>query len=737
MISTWNRLVCAAFAGGLLTLAFPARANTPRAIGARVSQRGIDFISEQVRRLVPTENTLPDFQSVLYDCPLTDNDPTLYVTNGHLTLHMDAVQLTPMSGTLDGFIQLDAQVTADARITKPYACFGEANCHITATAQNLMIRPSFAVRTTQGQVDVELTQIDITVAPNDFNVDSSGCALGDFAVGILDLFKGWILDHVKPRIEDMARQQIQPRLTAALQSLTAQSGQMAGFNYTVGLSSLQVDPAGVTALVDADVAWGGPAAACIPDRPPPAAGPAGRPALSGHADQLSIALAGDLMNDALDAAWRSGRLCLGKKDMTGALAGVVDQLPLLLELPAGSTVDFSLRSALPPTVDLRAAAEGQPAHLTVALTGMTFALDMAYPGGGSGHLEVVTDLSANAHVDIDPATNALGFELLDVKVARLDISGSQGTILKFDPARVEQLIRDLLLPKLAEAMSSLPLTSAVLHADASSALANVYLIVNSIDGDDRYGYVFADFFAKPEQDGQPPQTGFAETPPPLTHPGLTRFLFSGSDDKTPTRLLRFRTRVDGGAWSEPSFAHAAYAPASDGAHQLEVMAVDLNDNQDPTPIGHSFVVDAIPPTITLTKQPPEIVHTRTVFVAFQGSDDRTPPDQLRYRWKLRQLDQATGQTKTLREQDFVGGTGSFDVATPGNGQYVLEVAVQDQAGNQSSAQAKFVVFDDSGCQAAPPGAKGAGAGGTGAGVLVLAGLAAAIATAWGRRRGRR
>jgi long-subunit fatty acid transport protein len=446
-------------------------------------------------------------------------------------------------------------------------------------------------------------------------------------------------------------------------------------------------------------------AACIPDVPEPIPGAPGSPQLGGHDDHLTLALATDLVNDGLDAAWRAGKLCIDKQSLIALLhSDPTVMLAAMLELPVGTTIDFELHTAAPPQIGL--APKGDV--LTLTLQGLELSVDLAYPDGTAGKLQMDADLGADVNLDVDPNTNAFAFAVKAVRVTRLDLRGSSGTILTFDPARIEQLLRDLVLPRLADQLAALPLTSPILHTDASPLLADTWLVVNDVGADARYAYVYADLFETPISDGNAPDTRFDGTPPALTHPGVTQFLLAGSDDQTPARLVRYRHRFDGGAWSDPSFARTLWAPATDGKHRVEVAAVDLNGNIDPTPAVHEFEVDAMPPTITLTKKPAEVERTRHIEVAFTGSDDRTPADALLFRWRLRRVDESTGQTHTVREQDFAPGAQSFSLEVPDDGSYALEVAVQDQAGNQSSAQAHFAVVEDGGCAAAPGSVRGSG-----------------------------
>src|SRR5262249_25423204 len=149
-------------------------------------------------------------------------------------------------------------------VTRPYACLGEANCQLHASAQNLGIGAVVDVQNVSGQVQVTLSSIDLSLSPDMFQLDSTGCLLGDFVELVIDLFKGWILNALQPRLEQMLRAELAPMLADAVKGMMAQSGQVAGFDYSVSVEDIGVSTTGITLMAGADVSSMSHAA-CIPD----------------------------------------------------------------------------------------------------------------------------------------------------------------------------------------------------------------------------------------------------------------------------------------------------------------------------------------------------------------------------------------------------------------------------------------------------------------------------------------
>src|SRR5262249_52421709 len=76
------------------------------------------------------------------------------------------------------------------------------------------------------------------------------------------------------------------------------------------------------------------------------------------------------------------------------------------------------------------------------------------------------------------------------------------------------------------------------------------------------------------------------------------------NDATPTfgfssneSSVSFQCKIDGGAFAGCAASHTSSA-LSDGAHTLQVRAVDTAGNQDPTPASRTFTVDVPPPPDT-------------------------------------------------------------------------------------------------------------------------------------------
>lgn len=161
----------------------------------------------------------------------------------------------------------------------------------------------------------------------------------------------------------------------------------------------------------------------------------------------------------------------------------------------------------------------------------------------------------------------------------------------------------------------------------------------------------------------PPTTQITDAPPALTNRSQATFQFV-SDDVEAT----FRCRLDGGSWrscSSPWTLTAAH-----GRHTLEVAARDMQAETDPTSAQHSWFVDRVAPSTTITSAPPSRTTSRRARFRF-ASDDASA------RFECRRDDGPWRRcTSPKLYDDLRVGTHTF------------KVRAQDHAGNRDATPAE-------------------------------------------------
>ncbi|MGB9620011.1 MAG: fibronectin type III domain-containing protein, partial [Armatimonadota bacterium] len=132
--------------------------------------------------------------------------------------------------------------------------------------------------------------------------------------------------------------------------------------------------------------------------------------------------------------------------------------------------------------------------------------------------------------------------------------------------------------------------------------------------------VSADFTFTTFPDTQAPDTAITSGPENggVVCSDSVSFTFTGTDNYTPPAALKYRWKVDEGAWSADSSATTAeIAGLADGSHTFRVAAVDGAGNADPTPATRNFYIAASPPVMTDVAAAPsqgEVVITWTTSI---------------------------------------------------------------------------------------------------------------------------
>jgi hypothetical protein len=175
-------------------------------------------------------------------------------------------------------------------------------------------------------------------------------------------------------------------------------------------------------------------------------------------------------------------------------------------------------------------------------------------------------------------------------------------------------------------------------------------------------------------DTAPLDTSFISTPPDPDNDDTPTFSFTGSDSDG-NGLAGFECQVDGSGWYSCTSPYTT-ASLSDGAHTVEVRAVDEAGNRDPSPVSHTWTIDTVPPDTSLTFTPPTLDTDDTPTFTFEGVDD-------------------AGGSGVAGFECQVDGSGWTSCSSPhttaslSDGSRTFEVRAVDAAGNQDASPASY------------------------------------------------
>jgi hypothetical protein len=112
-------------------------------------------------------------------------------------------------------------------------------------------------------------------------------------------------------------------------------------------------------------------------------------------------------------------------------------------------------------------------------------------------------------------------------------------------------------------------------------------------------------------DRVPPDTSISASPPTITNGTSASFSFAGSD--VGVGVARLQCQLDGAPFTNCT-SPVSFAGLSDASHTFNVRAIDAVDNVDASPASFTWVVDTLPPSISIGA--PSSTLTRTGTVSF-------------------------------------------------------------------------------------------------------------------------
>lgn len=725
----------AATATGLALAAVAAAAPGSAAahdVNARLSPSGVEFLEAQLPTYVPTYLRPPAVTVQVADpCPgskaiwLTQRDTEVY-------LSLDAFDLKlPQDGTLRVDVTLSAVAWGEAFIENPYFCFGSATCQDELWIDGARAIIDFAAWVdATGKPRVQVAKIDLELSPNQIDFTLSSCPIDDIVNLVVDVGKDWAMDFMLAKVEEMAQQQIGPRLEAMLAGFASYDGVTGSSDFSAKLTSVTVSPSGIGAAVDIDLTSRYPAAACVgadPGDPAPQPGPAPNLAAGVNA-HVGLSANLGLVDDALYHVWREGFMCVTPESL-GALGISLDLdhiAGLLPGFPAGTTFSLAATVTMPPRVE---GAAGEVATLTLVIEGVEIDLFAHTPDGQTRSLHLELDAAVSASVALDPSINALVLEIGDVRLTDLVVEDELGLEeAGFDFARIHKLLEERVLPRLADQLGAMPVTGPVF-----GGLAGYYAILREVRTTTAYLLAKADLFRAPADDRNPPDTFIAQRPSRPVRPSQAAILVDGTDAEIPTELLRYVVSVDGAAGS-PTYVkkHKIGEEGRTATYRVSVAAMDLGGNVDPTPAVADVTVDGVSPDLRLLEYPRGTIATATPVVTWTATDDVTPAEALEPRARIYRI-RPDRSGELVDEQDLGAGSASGKLILDPGTEYRVILDVSDEAGNVSSEAFLFTVSPDAPAPGAGCGCEAAGRGGRSPAAAALL-LATVVALRLRRRR---
>ncbi|MEM9863035.1 MAG: hypothetical protein AAF938_15675 [Myxococcota bacterium] len=656
-------------------------------LGLRITTDGFDAIGELAEELAPTELSTPELDTTLFDCPATARVISAHVPPTDVGLGLERIQLRAQDGGFSASARLSADVNTTIFLDNPFACLGEAECDVIATADDVPVEIAFGLATgPDGGVELTSTVVNLPLTSADVDLQSEGCATGEVVTWLFDAFENWLLERGVPRIEALLEEQVSVvlsnLLTAALE-LEVEFGPIA---IRGSLDGIEADPEdGLTALGSAELAWSGPN---VFDGPAPELPQPGDEPFAGAPEGMfQLAVSDVAVNAALYEAWRGGLL---QRLLSTPIAqptiqldgiGVVQQLGL----PEGTNVAIQADFEAPLAVSFGREDDAVSARIN----DLHVIVSIRAPATAASTIDAFVDGDAAAAIRVDGEAGALRLSIRDIVVDELRLSGREGEGFVFDRSRFEAFLSRTVLPLISERLGDLPV------APSLQEVFGRFVAVRTLSSFEGWQRIGVDLHSPDPADDVAPAT-FLDASPSLLPAGTLTFGVRGEDNSTPPSLLRFRTFLDGEALGSPSVRRSVSLDGVDGRHRLQVWAIDLSGNEDPTPATFDFDVDGIPPELTVTVAPEPVLGGRTVNAEWFATDER---DDVESRWLVRVVPES-GPRRIVDEGPWSREPGVLEVSGLPQGELLeLVIEARDGAGNLTSETYGFAASPTSGCAA--------------------------------------
>ena len=179
--------------------------------------------------------------------------------------------------------------------------------------------------------------------------------------------------------------------------------------------------------------------------------------------------------------------------------------------------------------------------------------------------------------------------------------------------------------------------------------------------------------------------------------------FSGTATDTTSPIASVQYHIDGGAWIPATASDEVFdepmeeynlttAILADGPHTIAIRALDALGNTTTTAsyATATFIVDTIPPSITLTPLSPQPTNENTLTLNGKATDTLSPIASVQY-----QVDDRDWTPATAIDGDFDSDSEdyTFTAATLADGSHTVRVRAWDAAGNITTLASHTFMVD--------------------------------------------
>ncbi len=672
-MNRFNAAVCIA----LLGASPPAGAVCPEtvvenALSARVRGDQADALIREAVELLPDAIEL---DPIVFACPAVCDGVGLRNTNVALDLQQTEVWLEANTIAVRAVFDVDVETNVDVE----FWALPDASCPATLAGESLEVLARVGLNVVQCEPDVVIQQLDVNLSPENTELALGNCGLyDDVANALYGWFEGRLIDYVKELIVETVPALAPEMLQETLDGVATEGVEALGFKIFVAPQAIDVTNQEIALTLGAGVTSVLPPERCSPGgiAAIPSAGTTPIPTTSGGA---SLAVSRHFANYLVDVAWRQGWLCVDTRDFGLNLGAVLE------DLAPGVEVNAVVFAPIRPSLLLGENPGGS--ELGVEIPSLEVQVGIELPNTMPSLITIEGNAFATAALTQDPVDGGLLLTPIALDTSRLDVLTESGPLV-LDPDGLRGTIDTLVMPLFREQLAPLALTGGVFSA------AGVVAELTELTSDSESIGVSFELYGAADFDNTAPETRLESEPPQTVGSSMTLTMAS-LDDAPPTRFVSHWVTINGIREPEPRTGRVlAFTDLRAGEQTLEIAAMDLAGNVDPSPLSITLEVDAQPPILEIIDAPRGLARNSTLRIEHDVRDDRTATADIR-------MDYTIGEIAAQNEPDLVVARGSLrpDEILVLEGlredqAYRVTLAATDRAGNVTERVLSFAVDQD-------------------------------------------
>jgi phosphatidylserine/phosphatidylglycerophosphate/cardiolipin synthase-like enzyme len=647
-------------------------------IETRISRAGLESLGPALASQLPSEIQLPEMNMDLFEC--SGDDAGITIENTRVVLDVQALELSqPASGQLQLDLALSARADGDVRFRRVIFCGSEFTCQNSLELREVGARVLLESQAGgDGSLGLEVVDVELDLDANRFDLSLSGCEYAELANTAVDLLETVGVSVLSNLVEDIARDELVPALESAAAGLSDARPGILNWELQMALQGLDLSN-GLATRADVDIQSERAPASCLQDPGEPDSHPGAPPLLERDTDiRMSFNLG--LVDDLLYHMWSSSAQCPGLASDGSFIGNYLVGFPEETEWRLQATLEA------PPYVE---GVGGDELALELVWNDIALELEAELPGGTRRSAQLVVDARARVGLAIIVSDGAISLQVDDARVTRLVLDDELNLVEQgFDAAHITHFLNEVYLP---EQLSSY-LDSDV-RLPLGLGLGDTHVIVRELRTNSAFASLGLDLFVAPESDTAAPDTQIVSFPTAVVRHSQALLYLAGSDSQVPAELLRYQVTVNGVEMPVSKTSRVLVGlPNHSATYAVEVAAVDLAGNVDPSPARAELQVDGVRPEVEVDWS----MDGNAVDLEFRSQDDRSPASALRTRIVVTEVDTGTEVQRRL----LASGSRSARLEDLASGQdYRVTVVVLDEVGNEGGKSFVIATASVGGCSA--------------------------------------